>query len=322
MNQALLIAGHGSRDPAASREFETLVGLVRRSPLEAAVGGGFIELARPSLAAVAATLVERGAGDVVVVPLMLLAAGHTKNDIPASIAAERLAHPGVRFRYGRDLGIHARLLELVDERIGAVTDAGRRVETAVLLVGRGSSDPDANGDLCKVARLVREGRPFAMVEPAFSGITTPSVPEGLARCVALSAKRIVVAPYFLFTGVLVRRITRDCAEFARARPDVEVRVARHLGPVDAIAGLVVERYEEVLGGSPRMNCDLCIHRIALPGFEDRVGAPARPHHHPDHDRFRGHGHSPGHGHPHDDERQLVGGTGHHAHSAHSKDEAR
>jgi sirohydrochlorin cobaltochelatase len=285
VSPALLVAGHGSRDPDASGEFHALVDLVRRRSPGLEVAGGFIELARPSLPAAAASLVERGVDDVAVVPLMLLAAGHTKNDIPASIAAARLAHvhQRVRFRYGRDLGIDPRLLGLVDERIGAAVAPEERPDTAVLLVGRGSSDPDANGDLCKVARLVGEGRPFPMVEPAFSGITTPRVPEGLARCVALGATRIVVVPYFLFTGVLVRRIARDGAEFERAHPGVEVRVAGHLGPVDAIAGLVVQRYEEVLGGSPRMNCDLCIHRIALPGFEHRVGAPARPHHHPDHD---------------------------------------
>ncbi|HEY8201146.1 MAG TPA: sirohydrochlorin chelatase [Actinomycetota bacterium] len=296
MSPALLVAGHGSRDPAAVGEFWALVHLVRRRVAGLAVAGGFIELARPSLASAAASLVKGGADDVVVVPLMLLAAGHTKNDVPASIAAARLAHPDVRFRYGRDLGIDPRLLGIVDERIAAVVAPWERAETAVLLVGRGSSDPDANADLCKVARLVHEGRPFPMVEPAFSGITTPRVPEGLARCVALGARRIVAVPYFLFTGVLVQRIARDCAELERAHPGVEVRVARHLGPVDAIAELVVERYEEVLGGSPRMNCDLCIHRIALPGFEHRVEAPAMPHHHPDHDDAHAHAPDPGRAH--------------------------
>jgi sirohydrochlorin cobaltochelatase len=225
---------------------------------------------------------------VVVVPLMLLAAGHTKNDIPASIAAARLAHPGVRFRYGRDLGIDGRLLALAGERIGAAVAPEERATTAVLLVGRGSSDPDANGDLCKVARLLHEGRPFPMVEPCFSGITGPRVPEGLARCAALGASRVVAVPYFLFTGVLVRRIAQDCATFERARPGVEVRVAGHLGPEEAIAEIVLERYREAVAGSARMNCDLCIHRVALPGFEHRVGAPAIPHHHPDDGHHRQH----------------------------------
>jgi len=304
---ALLIAGHGSRDPAAAGEFWALVGLVRRRAPDLEVGGGFIELARPSLASAAAALVDGGVDDVVVVPLMLLAAGHTKNDIPASIAAARLAHPQVRFRYGRDLGVDPRLIGLVDGRVGAVVAPGERAETTVLLVGRGSSDPDANADLCKVARLVHEGRSFPMVEPAFSGITAPGVPQGLARCAALGARRIVAVPYFLFIGVLVQRIARNCAEFEDAHPGVEVRVARHLGPVDAIAELVVERYEEVLGGSPRMNCDLCIHRIALPGFEQRVGAPAMPHHHPDHARHYDDAHGHAHGRAHDGAQDHVHG---------------
>jgi sirohydrochlorin cobaltochelatase len=127
------------------------------------------------------------------------------------------------------------------------------------------------------------------VEPAFVGITRPMVPEGLERCLALGARRIVAVPYFLFTGVLVRRIAAQCADFERAHPGVEVRAAAHLGPHPTVAAIVLERYEEAISGSPRMNCDLCIHRVALPGFEHRVGAPAVPHHHPD----DGH-----HAHPH------------------------
>ncbi len=49
-----------------------------------------------------------------------------------------------------------------------------------------------------------------------------------------------------------------------------------------------------------MNCDTCVYRIAMPGFEAKVGAPQRPHHHPDdptHDHGA-HGHG-GHGHHHD-----------------------
>jgi sirohydrochlorin cobaltochelatase len=304
---ALLIAGHGSRDPAASREFLTLVGLVRRALDGVDVEGGFIELARPSLPAAAASLAGRGATDVVVVPLMLLAAGHTKNDIPASIAAARLAHPGVRFRYGRDLGIEASLLALTAARIGEVVPDGEQDRTAVLVVGRGSSDPDANGDLCKVARLLFEGRPFPVVEPAFSGIARPSVAEGLARCLALGARRIVAVPYFLFTGILVRRIAVDCAAFARAHPGLDVSVAGHLGPEEPVARLVAERYREVLEGSPRMNCDLCIHRVALPGYEHRIGAPATPHHHPDGPHPDG-PHPDG---PHPDGPHPDGRPGHH-----------
>lgn len=276
---ALLIAGHGSRHQAGVAEFFALADRVRVLAPERAVGCGFIELSPPPVSVAAADLVAAGASDIVVVPLMLLAAGHTKDDIPALIARERLVHPGVRFRYARDLGIHPDLLSIVDERLNAAVVPDERADTAVLLVGRGSSDPDANADQYKIARLLHEGRPYPIIETSFVGITTPRLPDGLERCRRLGAARVVVVPYFLFTGVLEERIHVQCAAFTAAHPDIEVRVAGYMGPDDRIARLVLERYREAIEGEPRMNCDMCVHWVALPGFAHKVGAPAVPHPH-------------------------------------------
>ncbi|HEY3239860.1 MAG TPA: CbiX/SirB N-terminal domain-containing protein, partial [Acidimicrobiia bacterium] len=140
-------------------------------------------------------------------------------------------------------------------------------------VGRGSSDPDANSDLAKVARLVWDGRGFAAVEPAFVSLASPSVPEALDRCLRLGARRVTVVPYFLFTGVLVDRIGDHARDWARSHPDVEVTVGPYLGPVGPVADVVLERYHEALAGGAVMNCDLCVYRTPLPGHEHRVGAP-------------------------------------------------
>jgi sirohydrochlorin cobaltochelatase len=294
MTPSLLIVGHGTRAREGAAEFHALAGEVRALAPTLTVGAGFIELSRPPVSEAVGELVREGADDIVAVPLMLLAAGHTKNDIPATLARERLAHPGVRFRYARDLGIRPELLELVDERVAAVAAPEERAETAVLLVGRGSSDPDANADLAKVGRLFYEGRAHPFVETAFVSLAPPSVPDALERCRRLGARRVVVVPYFLFTGVLERRIRDESARYA-ARTGVDVRVAGYFGPDPRVARLVLERFREALEGDLRMNCDTCVHRVALPGFEGKVGAPATPHYHPDED---GHVHHNGHGHPH------------------------
>ena len=113
---ALLVVGHGSRDPRGAREFHDLVGLVRRRNPSLTVEGGFIELSRPPISECVDRLAERGARDVAAVPLMLLSAGHAKDDIPATLVREKMNHPGMSFRYGRALGIRPELLELMDER--------------------------------------------------------------------------------------------------------------------------------------------------------------------------------------------------------------
>jgi sirohydrochlorin cobaltochelatase len=278
---ALLIVGHGSRDSRGAREFHDLVDLVRRRNPSLTVEGGFIELSRPSISECVDRLAESGARNVAAVPLMLLAAGHAKDDIPATLVREKMGHPEMSFSYGRALGVRPELLELMDERISAVVHEGEKVETAVLVVGRGSSDPDANSDLSKIARLFYEGRPYPVVDSAYVSMTPPDVASGLDRCLKLGAKRVVVFSYFLFTGVLEERIRGQSRAFAEANPGVEVLYAGYFGPDPSLADLVIERYKEALRGDIRMNCDVCVHRVALPGFEEKVGAPATPHYHPD-----------------------------------------
>jgi sirohydrochlorin cobaltochelatase len=277
---ALLIVGHGSRDPRGAEEFQELVSLVRaRAPMP--VEGGFIELSRPPISECVNNLRERGAREVSAVPLMLLAAGHAKDDVPATLVREKLTHPDLDFHYGRALGIRPELLELMDERISAVVPEEEKEGTAVLIVGRGSSDPDANSDLAKMSRLYFEGRPYPLVETAFVSLAPPSVTEALERCRRLGAGRVAVFSYFLFTGVLEERIREQSRNFAEDNPEMEVRYAGYFGPDARVAALVMERYRESFEGDIRMNCDVCVHRVALPGFEEKVGAPATPHYHPD-----------------------------------------
>jgi sirohydrochlorin cobaltochelatase len=285
---ALLIVGHGSRDPRGAQEFHELVSLLQRSNPSLSVEGGFIELSRPPIFECVNRLVEAGARGISAVPLMLLAAGHAKDDIPATLVREKMSHPEVSFHYGRALGIRPELLELMDERISAVVLEEDKEETAVLVVGRGSSDPDANSDLAKIARLFYEGRPYPMVETAFVSLAPPSVREVLERCEKLGVRRVVVFSYFLFTGVLEERIRKQSEVFA-AESGLEVRYAGYFGPDVKVANLVLERHREAYSGDIRMNCDVCVHRVALPGFEEKVGAPATPHYHPD---------EPGHSHDH------------------------
>jgi sirohydrochlorin cobaltochelatase len=287
---ALLIVGHGSRDPRGAQEFHDLVGLLRRRNPALTVEGGFIELSSPPISECVNRLAEKGTRDVAAVPLMLLAAGHAKDDIPATLVREKSNHPGMSFRYGRALGIRPELLELMDERISAVVSEEEKADTAILIVGRGSSDPDANSDLSKIARLFYEGRHYTAVESSYVSMTPPDVATALDRCRRLGAKRVVVFSYFLFTGILEERIRQQSNAFAESNPEVEVRYAGYFGPDRRVADLLVERYTEAIEGDIRMNCDVCIHRVALPGFEEKVGAPATPHYHPDEPGHHEHGH--------------------------------
>jgi sirohydrochlorin cobaltochelatase len=278
----LLIAGHGTSDEAGAEQFRRFVKRVG-SRLDAPVAGGFIELSAPTIADATAALTAGGARRIAAVPLMLVAAGHAKGDIPASLARERQRHAGLSFVYGRPLGPHPTVLTLLRERLAELEPGP---ETLVLLVGRGSTDPDANAEVARAARLLAETTPVAGVEYAFVSLAAPGVAAGLDRCRRLGAERIAVLPYFLFTGVLPRRVAAQAAAWS-ADGGVRVDTAEVIGDCDGLASLVVARYEEALRGQARANCDACLYRVALPGHEHRVGAPQQPHDHP-HDHAHHH----------------------------------
>lgn len=299
--RALVVVGHGTRSEAGVTQFGALVERVgrRAEGLVPSVAGGFIELSPPPLTEAVAGLVGAGHRNLVAVPLVLTAAGHGKGDIPAALVRETARHPGLRYLYGRPLGPHPVLQTLLEQRIDAALDGDDRSGTHVALIGRGSTDPDANAEVAKVARLLWEGRGYAGVEPAFISLAQPSVPAALERLRLLGARRIVVAPYFLFAGVLPDRIVEQSRAFADEHPGIDVRVAEVLGDCDELADLVLERYREALHGDIRMNCDTCAYRVALPGFTDKVGHPQTPHHHPDDPAHHHHHH-------HQGDRQLDG----------------
>ena len=299
MKPALLIIGHGTKSADGVGEFVTLVEGVRKLVIDADVEGGFLELAPPPIQEAVVRLVEAGHRTVDVVPLVLVAAGHSKGDIPAALERERLRHPGLVFRYGRPLGPHPLLLAELEDRLAAVVPRELWSSTAVVLVGRGATDPDANAEVAKTARLLLEGRGIGTVETGFISLAKPSVPEAMQRAKLLGYQRIVVLPYFLFAGVLPDRITAQAASWAAENPAVEVHQAGLIGPGHGLAALVVERWSEISGGDLRMNCDTCAYRVLLPGFEAKIAAPQTPHDHPDDPAHpHGHGHDHDHAHAH------------------------
>lgn len=222
----LLIVGHGTRDASGVAQFRQLIDLVRDRSAGwlPGVDGGFIELAAPPVGEVVTRLagarLADGGAELVAVPLVLSAAGHGKGDIPAALAREQVRHPGLRYRYGRPLGPHPVLLDVLEARIDAALDEqalgeqardeqprGRapRAGTHVVLVGRGSTDPDGNAEVAKVARLLWEGRGYDDVGLSFVSLAEPSVrppwsgPGGWARSGSWS-RRTSCSPGYSRTG--------------------------------------------------------------------------------------------------------------------------
>lgn len=284
----LLLIGHGSPYEAGNaqyRQFAQALG----DYLGITVQPCFLELAEPSIEAGIRLCVETGARRVAVLPLFLGPAGHQKNDVPVILAHARQHYPGVEFRYGTPIGTQYHLVQVLEERaLEAVQQSSLDIspgEAALLLVGRGSRDPDSNAEVCKLARLLYEGRDYAFVEVAYQTVTPPDVPRGIARCVRLGARRVVVLPYLLFTGFVQEDIRKRTQAAQVDYPDVELLVGTPLFPHTGLLAAVAQRYHDLVEGTATMTCDLCKYRHRMTGFEEDYGRPQVAH---DHDHHHDH----------------------------------
>jgi len=298
---ALLLIGHGTRDEAGRQTFLDFATAYQQFDHSRPVVPCFLELTAPSIQEGVDRCVAEGFQEMTAVPLLLFAARHNKFDVTNELDRARLRHPEVHFHYGAHLGITPALLDLWRARLAAL-DAGStipRSETVVLFVGRGSSDPDANGDACKMARLLWEGSGYLGLEICFIGITHPRLEQGFARALTWGARRVIVLPYFLFTGVLVKRIHDATREQQQQHPHLQFQTLDEIGLDPVLFDLMAQREEEARTGQVAMNCEMCKFRLAaLSSNGHHHHGHSHGHHHHDH---HGHGHAhPGHGHHHGD----------------------
>jgi sirohydrochlorin cobaltochelatase len=279
---AVLICGHGSRDPEAIAEFELVAAALRPRLPEFDFATGYLEFARPTIREGLDALAARGARQILAIPGMLFAASHVKNDLPWEINSFMAANPAVDVRLGRDLAIDPKLLRAAADRIAsAAADPAMipRAESLLVVVGRGTNDPDANSNIAKLARMLWEGMGFGWAEVAFSGVAHPRVDAALTRSARLGFRRIIVFPYFLFTGVLVKRIRAQTDAVARLFPAIEFVSAAYLRDHPEVLDAFSDRVSEVREGQPAMNCQLCKYRTQIIGYENDAGAPQTGHHH-------------------------------------------
>lgn len=290
LNRPLLMVGHGSRDMQGRQGFLDFAHAYQGLDSSRPVVPCFLELTTPSIQEGVDQCVAQGYTEFSVLPILLFAARHNKFDVTNELDRAKARHPQIRFYYGRHFGITPAILELWHRRLAELDQPSQnssmssipRSETVLLVVGRGSSDPDANGDVYKLARLLWEGSGYKTVEICFIGITHPRLEEGFHRARLFQPKRIIVLPYFLFTGVLVKKIFDITAQQQEQYPDISMTCLPEMGIQPELLSVLREREIETQLGQVQMNCELCKFRLAAVG--DNTG------HTHDHDHGHHHDH--------------------------------
>lgn len=271
----VMICGHGSRSQSAVDEFSTLAEkLPPFLPEDWEMEYGYLEFANPVIRDGLDKLREKGCDKILAVPGMLFAAMHSKNDIPTVLNTYAAKHD-IEVSYGRELGVDPKMVAAAGGRIREAVDAANAEhgevaleETCLVVIGRGASDPDANGNVAKIARLLQEGMGFGWCEVGYSGVTFPLVEPCLRHVTKLGYKRVVVFPYFLFSGILIDRIYGFTDLVASDHPEMTFVKAGYLGDHPQVLATFAERVTEQTSDVPPPNCGICAYREQVLAFED------------------------------------------------------
>ena len=265
----VMVCGHGSRSQAAVDEFAVVAERLRARFPDWPVEYGYLEFANPVIRDGLDRLREQGCDRILAVPGMLFAAMHSKNDIPTVLNTYAEKH-GLTVQYGRELGVDPKMISAAADRVKQAVEAANAEhgevdlhETCLVVIGRGASDPDANSNVSKITRMLWEGFGFGWAETGYSGVTFPLVEPCLEKAAMLGFKRIIVFPYFLFTGILIDRIYGFTDLVAEAHPDIQFIKAGYLNDHDDVIATFAERVTEQLGKNPPPNCGICPFRTQV-----------------------------------------------------------
>lgn len=254
--RGVLVVGHGTRSAGGIAEFRAVVEQLaaRLAPLH--VEPCFLELAEPTIAAGLERLHARGTEQIVVAPLLLFAAGHAKEDIPAAVAGSpTVTKHGLRWTQAEPLGLHPRIVELsvlrFTEAVAALPEPDPNApiaadETLLVLVGRGAKDAEAIAEFEKFAALRKSATaaaaaPLGGLEIAYTALAEPLVEALLPRVAAGRHRRIVVQPHLLFTGELIQRLHRQVQEAAVTAPTKQWTTTAHLGSHPLVVEALADR---------------------------------------------------------------------------------
>ncbi|MFI8709795.1 sirohydrochlorin chelatase [Bacillus sp. NPDC077411] len=201
--KGIVYIGHGSRLQAGNEQFIHFVQSVIKERSENIQKIGFLELTIPTVQDAIIEAILDGATEILLVPVLLFAAAHYKRDVPFEIEQMKKRYPHITFSIVPPFSTHPLMVELVIKRI---REARPIQDSEILIVGRGSSDPQPIYELQQIGSAI-EQKLCMPVSCSFLTKGTPSFTERLDG-LASSAQHVYVMPYLLFTGLLLRKIER------------------------------------------------------------------------------------------------------------------
>ncbi|SFM02183.1 sirohydrochlorin ferrochelatase [Gracilibacillus orientalis] len=245
--EAVIYICHGSRLEESKHESFQLINKVKNNIPVSIQETCFLELQEPDLAETVRRVAAQGATKILIMPILLLTAGHAKKDIPDMIEKEKNKYPSIAFVYGRAIEVEQKMVAILADRVKACTDNVEGMD--LLLVGRGSSDMQAVNDTEKLVGMLRNQFPDNQIDKCFLAASKPKFEPFLWEKVK-QGKSVLVLPYLLFTGLLDKGI-KEYIGSLELKEDQRVLLADYLGDHPNVVEVLTDRVTEAREGANR-----------------------------------------------------------------------
>jgi sirohydrochlorin cobaltochelatase len=245
---ALLLLGHGSRDSVAVQEFlEFARAYQNEASLNLILKTAFLELSEPSIPQALHELAEMGVTQIIAIPYFLFRASHVKTEIPEMLEQFRQTYPNIEIIYGNSLWPHKNLILLAQERINQYLHTlpqELQSQTDILIVGRGATDPEALSQFSEAVEELRAEVSCRNMHHCFIALAEPKYTEKLHQILENSAKHLVIFPFYLFTGILVKRIESQAKQAEIIFKDAQIKILPHFGSHPLMFQMLQDRLDE------------------------------------------------------------------------------
>lgn len=244
---AILLCGHGSRHTDAGQDFPHLVAKVQQKLSPQTVTGAYLEFQEPTIQAALQQLYDRGQRDIIVQPVTLYNAGHTKNDIPEILATFQASHPDVQVRYGSALGLIPPVIDaaslVLQTTLQAIQPEIDPEDCKLLVVGRGSRDRAVADQTITLCHKLHQRFEFGDSSYCYAFTSSPLLKSALIQAARSHYPHVIVLPFLLFPGRLLSDIYGEVDKAAATHPGFNFHKTPALGPQDFLVEAILDRID-------------------------------------------------------------------------------
>ena len=245
---AICLLAHGSRELIGTQEFLALGEKLRKTNICKTIECGFLEFANPTAEEALSACHREGGKNIIILPSILFSGEHTQRDIPNTVGKLFRDHPAVNIIFASPLGTQPKVIEACRQRIEEsekiATKSISRSETLLVVFGHGSRDKRFNAQVNKSLFKLGENIGFGKTLIFFVGSPKYSLEDIYKSFTPLGFRRVILFPFFLFTGVWVKRVNALADTFQKKYLNIEFLKAPCLSHHDLIVDALIQRVRE------------------------------------------------------------------------------